>query len=464
MSGGRERGEAEGEGRQRAPEGRGFRIKKEPQQQAAPGRPCRRTVGVRLRYGGNIQIFECGDLDLEMGVWVVVKHNDVTRIGMVTSMPVRWGAPGGPGAITLPADRELLRVATIDDLSRQAENQLLERDEFEFCHSRIRKLGLPMKLVTVEITFDNYKSIFYYTSEERVDFRQLVRDLVRRLRTRVEMRQISVRHEALMLGGMGMCGRELCCSSFLKNFTPVSVRMAKEQRLSINTVKISGVCGRLMCCLAFESPHHGLGHAARVAGEADGDAPSAIGAEGGPGARPMRLGEGQEDALEEGLGETLEEGTEEALGEGQDADLGEELSGDGDHGGQVFGEAGPEGPSEGEGDPLPFPPEGARELLDGAHGAEGVESFPEGGPDMGVPVQGKEGVYCRVCGCRHIFLGPDIWSGYRDTGISETFGPDWVERAGDLDGDGDLGDLGDSGKDLKDVSGNGEDGKDGGGL
>jgi cell fate regulator YaaT (PSP1 superfamily) len=232
---------------------RGFRIKKE---QAAPknlDRPCRRTVEVRLRYGGNILVYDCGDADLDIGVWVIVKHQDVTRIGMVTSMPTRWSSDDPKDCVYLPKDREFLRVATIDDMARQAENQLLEQDEFEFCHARIKKLSLPMKLVTAEITFDNYKSIFYYTADERVDFRQLVKDLVRRLRTRVEMRQISVRHEALMLGGMGMCGRQLCCSSFLKNFTPVSVRMAKEQNLSINTVKISGVCGRLMCCLAFEN-------------------------------------------------------------------------------------------------------------------------------------------------------------------------------------------------------------------
>jgi cell fate regulator YaaT (PSP1 superfamily) len=232
---------------------RGFRIKKEA---AAPKNlecPCRRTVEVRLRYGGNILVFDCGETDLEIGVWVIVKYQDVTRIGMVTSTPTRFTSEDPKDFVYLPKDREFLRVATIDDLARQAENQLLERDEYEFCYSRIKKLELPMKLVTVEITFDNYKSIFYYTADERVDFRQLVKDLVRRLRTRVEMRQISVRHEALMLGGMGMCGRQLCCSSFLKNFTPVSVRMAKDQHLSINTVKISGVCGRLMCCLAFEN-------------------------------------------------------------------------------------------------------------------------------------------------------------------------------------------------------------------
>jgi cell fate regulator YaaT (PSP1 superfamily) len=237
----------------------GLRAARDAGPEKGAGAPCRKTVAVRLRYGGNVMVFDCGDADLEIGVWVLVRHNDLIRVGMVTQSPIRWDPEGASGRVHLPGDREFLRVATIDDLARQAENQLLEREEFEFCRSRAKKLGLPMKLVTVEITFDNYKSIFYYTSDERVDFRQLVKDLVRRLRTRVEMRQISMRHEAMMLGGVGTCGRQLCCSGFLKNFNPVSVRMAKEQRLSINTTKISGLCGRLMCCLAFENPPVGGG-------------------------------------------------------------------------------------------------------------------------------------------------------------------------------------------------------------
>jgi cell fate regulator YaaT (PSP1 superfamily) len=239
-------------------------------------------VGVRLRYGGDIQAFECGGEELGLGTWVVVRHGDVVRIGMVTTAPVILPPSGPP--VYLPSDRELLRAATADDLARQSENMALEAEQSEFCRQRARRLGLPMKLVTTEITFDNYKSVFYYTSDERVDFRQLVKDLVRKLRNRVEMRQISVRHEAMMLGGMGVCGRALCCSTFLKNFSPVSVRMAKEQRLSINTVKISGLCGRLMCCLAFEGK-------ARPQGSQRGGAPC--------GGRHPLLGEDLWDEYEE---------------------------------------------------------------------------------------------------------------------------------------------------------------------
>ncbi|MDR2460954.1 MAG: stage 0 sporulation protein [Deltaproteobacteria bacterium] len=222
--------------------------------------PCRRTVNVRLRYGGQIQTFDCSDLDVDMGVWVVVKNDDLTRLGLVTSKPIIWPAGQSKKRIYLPSNRVILRVATLDDLARQAENELEERENFDFCLSCVKRLGLVMKLVAVEKTFDNYKTIFYYTSDERVDFRQLVKDLVRRLRTRIEMRQIKVRQEAMMLGGNGMCGRPFCCASFLKCFCPVSVRMAKEQNMSINTMKISGACGRLMCCLTFENPELAIGY------------------------------------------------------------------------------------------------------------------------------------------------------------------------------------------------------------
>jgi cell fate regulator YaaT (PSP1 superfamily) len=210
-------------------------------------------VNVRLRLGGQVQVFDCGDLPLELGDWVLVKVDDVTRMGVVTTVPLIHPGPPEGKPVYLPSNRRLLRAADLDDLSLQAENELEEREAFDFCAMAAKRLGLVMKLVSVEKTFDRFKTIFYYTAEDRVDFRQLVKDLVRRLRTRVEMRQISVRSEALMLGGNGLCGRPLCCASFLKDFYPVSVRMAKEQNIAINTLKISGVCGRLMCCLAFES-------------------------------------------------------------------------------------------------------------------------------------------------------------------------------------------------------------------
>ncbi|MDR2612529.1 MAG: stage 0 sporulation protein [Deltaproteobacteria bacterium] len=228
-------------------------LPKRPPVSREPDLPCRRTVNVRLRVGGQIQAFECGDLELDLGDWVLVMVDDLVRMGVVATRPVILPDDPGGDRVFLPPNRRLLRAADLDDLARQAENELEEREAFEFCAGAARRLGLVMKLVWVEKTFDGFKTIFYYTADDRVDFRQLVKDLVRRLRTRVEMRQISVRTEALMLGGNGLCGRPLCCASFLKDFYPVSVRMAKEQNLAINTLKISGVCGRLMCCLAFES-------------------------------------------------------------------------------------------------------------------------------------------------------------------------------------------------------------------
>ncbi|MDR1079812.1 MAG: hypothetical protein LBQ79_02310, partial [Deltaproteobacteria bacterium] len=241
--------------------------------------PCRRSVNVRLRAGGQIQAFDCGDMELELGDWVLVKVDDAVRLGVVATMPLVLPEEAGGRPVCLPRNRKLLRMADLGDLSRQAENELEEREARDFCMAAARRLGLSMKLVYVERTFDRFKTIFYYTAEDRVDFRQLVKDLVRRLRTRVEMRQISVRSEALMLGGNGLCGRPLCCASFLKDFYPVSVRMAKEQNVAINTLKISGVCGRLMCCLAFEGPGCG-----RCCGRPkDGDADPRGAGEGGDG-------------------------------------------------------------------------------------------------------------------------------------------------------------------------------------
>jgi cell fate regulator YaaT (PSP1 superfamily) len=217
------------------------------------GQPAHRTVHVRIRYGGRIQVFDCADMDLDIGDWVIIRDFDVMRMGLVTTKPIIWPANQASKKILLPTERFLIRPATEEDLAKQAENQLLEREGFDYCQACISHQKLVMKLVAVEVTFDHYKTIFYYTAGDRVDFRLLVKELVRRFRTRIEMRQIGVRHEALILGGMGVCGRPFCCSGFLSNFNPVSVKMAKEQNLNLNTVKISGVCGRLMCCLAFEN-------------------------------------------------------------------------------------------------------------------------------------------------------------------------------------------------------------------
>jgi len=148
--------------------------------------------------------------------------------------------------------KRLARLATPEDLAQEEKNRLLEQRALDFCLKRIQSHVLPIYLVRVDCLFDASKIIFYFTAPGRVDFRELVKDLVQELRTRIELRQIGVRHRAKMVGGLGICGRELCCGSFLKDFEPVSVRMAKEQQLSLNPSKISGICGRLMCCLVYE--------------------------------------------------------------------------------------------------------------------------------------------------------------------------------------------------------------------
>jgi hypothetical protein len=228
-------------------------------------------VNVRVKYGGQVMAFDCAGLSPALGDWVVVHESDLTYLGQVVTSPVIWRKPGAadevgdkpPKAAEAPAPgqrrhgkggegRRMVRLATAADLARQAENEVKEREAFEYCLSRVLSQGLDMKLVAVEVVFDGSKTIFYYTADERVDFRLLVKELVSRFRTRIEMRQIGVRHEARMVGGLGGCGRCFCCSGFLANFAPVSVKMAKEQNVSLSPSKISGVCGRLMCCLAFE--------------------------------------------------------------------------------------------------------------------------------------------------------------------------------------------------------------------
>ena len=236
-------------------------------------------VNVRIKYGGQVTTFECGDLNPSLGDWVVVREDDLSYLGQVVTSPVIWMKPGSEAdgqdgdegeAAEAPAapparngrrhghngkggeGRRMVRVATAADLARQAENEVKEQEAFEYCLARVTTQGLEMKLVAVEVVFDGSKTIFYYTADERVDFRLLVKELVSRFRTRIEMRQIGVRHEARMVGGLGGCGRCFCCSGFLANFAPVSVKMAKEQNVSLSPTKISGVCGRLMCCLAFE--------------------------------------------------------------------------------------------------------------------------------------------------------------------------------------------------------------------
>ena len=221
-----------------------------------------KLVNVRVKYGGQILTYDCGDLAPALGDWVVARENDLVYLGQVVTAPIVWPAgtpaPAGWGQARgrpkKTENRGLVRLATAADLARQAENEVREGEAFDYCQSRVEAQGLEMRLLAVETVFDGTKTIFYYTADERVDFRLLVKELVSRFRTRIEMRQIGVRQKARLLGGLGGCGRSLCCCGFLSNFAPVSVKMAKEQGLPLSPAKISGVCGRLLCCLAFEHP------------------------------------------------------------------------------------------------------------------------------------------------------------------------------------------------------------------
>jgi len=223
-----------------------------------------KLVNVRVKYGGQILTYDCGDLAPALGDWVVARENDLVYLGQVVTAPIFWpaGTPAPPGQAGPRGRRDskktesrgLVRLATAADLARQAENEVREGEAFDYCQARVKAQGLEMRLLAVETVFDGTKTIFYYTADERVDFRLLVKELVSRFRTRIEMRQIGVRQKARLLGGLGGCGRSLCCCGFLSNFAPVSVKMAKEQGLPLSPAKISGVCGRLLCCLAFEHP------------------------------------------------------------------------------------------------------------------------------------------------------------------------------------------------------------------
>jgi cell fate regulator YaaT (PSP1 superfamily) len=177
---------------------------------------------------------------------VVLENENGLKLGRVMGL---FPDPGQEFASRL---KNLVRVATPEDLAQEEKNRLLEHRALQFCQRRVEDHKLPIYLVQVECLFDASKIIFFFTAPGRVDFRELVKDLVQEFRTRIELRQIGVRHRAKMVGGLGICGRGLCCASFLRYFEPVSVRMAKEQQLSLNPNKISGICGRLMCCLTYE--------------------------------------------------------------------------------------------------------------------------------------------------------------------------------------------------------------------
>lgn len=207
-----------------------------------------RVVGVRFKRAGKIYYFSPGEINIQKDDYVIVETARGIEFGKVVIGPKDVGEDD----VVLPL-KNVLRIATEKDKLIVEENRLEAEKAFNICVKKIEEHGLEMKLVDVEYTFDRNKVLFYFTADGRIDFRELVKDLAAIFRTRIELRQIGVRDEAKMLGGVGPCGRILCCSTFLGDFEPVSIKMAKDQNLSLNPTKISGLCGRLMCCLKYEN-------------------------------------------------------------------------------------------------------------------------------------------------------------------------------------------------------------------
>lgn len=206
-----------------------------------------KVIGVRFRKAGKIYFFSPGKLEIKRGDQVIVETARGVEFGNVVSGPKEVEDDD----ITQPL-KSVIRVATDEDHRTEEKNRKKEKEAFDICLEKIHKHGLEMKLIDAEYTFDNNKVLFYFTADGRIDFRELVKDLAAVFRTRIELRQIGVRDETKIRGGIGVCGRELCCHTYLSEFAPVSIKMAKEQNLSLNPSKISGVCGRLMCCLTNE--------------------------------------------------------------------------------------------------------------------------------------------------------------------------------------------------------------------
>ena len=206
-----------------------------------------RVIGVRFRPAGKIYYFAPGKFHIRQGDKVIVETARGIEFGTVVT---------GPKEVkdeeVMQPLKSVIRIATEEDKRAEEKNRETEKEAFEICLEKIRKHNLDMKLINAEYTFDNNKVLFYFTADGRIDFRELVKDLAAVFRTRIELRQIGVRDETKIRGGIGICGRPLCCHTYLSEFAPVSIKMAKEQNLSLNPTKISGVCGRLMCCLTNE--------------------------------------------------------------------------------------------------------------------------------------------------------------------------------------------------------------------
>jgi cell fate regulator YaaT (PSP1 superfamily) len=206
------------------------------------------VVGIRFKKAGKIYYFDPNELIIQKGDFVIVETVRGVEFGRVVIGPKKVDE----NDVVLPL-KKVLRIADHKDQMIVAENKVAAKEAYDVCCEKVTLHELDMKLVDVEYTFDRNKIIFYFTADGRVDFRELVKDLASIFRTRIELRQIGVRDEAKMLGGIGPCGRMLCCSTFLGDFEPVSIKMAKDQNLSLNPTKISGLCGRLMCCLKYEN-------------------------------------------------------------------------------------------------------------------------------------------------------------------------------------------------------------------
>ncbi|MHB8908000.1 MAG: PSP1 domain-containing protein [Syntrophales bacterium] len=204
-------------------------------------------VGVKFKKEGKIYTFHAADLPLKQNDLVVVSTENGPAVGTVVRE-----VQAVPSEQLTPSLKNVIRLASDEDLTTCEDNRKVEREAMTFCTRRIAERQLPMKLIDVECLFDQTKVVFYFTAENRVDFRDLVKDLVQKLRTRIELRQIGARQEARIVKGLGICGREVCCATLLQSLDRVSVKMAKEQNMSLNPEKISGLCGRLMCCLGYE--------------------------------------------------------------------------------------------------------------------------------------------------------------------------------------------------------------------
>ena len=206
-----------------------------------------KIVGISFKENGKIYDFSCNDIEVSKGDKVIVDTEDSQAFGVVVRETEKITNPTKDRVL-----KNVIRIATENDVVQHKHNQIIESEVLKYCQQCIEQREIPMALVAVDYRFDGSKIVIYFTAEGRIDFRELVKDLVRQFRIRIEMYQMGIRHQACMVGGIGHCGRVLCCSSFLTNFMPVTIRMAKDQNISLKPNKISGMCGRLICCLAYE--------------------------------------------------------------------------------------------------------------------------------------------------------------------------------------------------------------------